>query len=667
MPSNAAPLLLGIDTGGTYTDAVIMRQIGDRPELVAKAKALTTHDALAEGIAGAVQAVLERSGCDPARIALVSLSTTLATNALVEGHGERVALVAIGFDPRDMARAGLAQTLGTDPVIHLAGGHTSHGLEKNPLDMAPLADAFDGIAGVAVAGLFATRNPAHEIAVRDHLIEQTGLPVTCSHDLSARLNGPKRALTTVLNARLVPLIGRLLDAVTGVLADKAISAPLMIVRGDGALVGEAFARRKPVETILSGPAASLVGASFLTGEADALVNDIGGTTSDVAVLSGGKPSIDPDGATVGGHRTMVEAVAMRTFGLGGDSAVNPTIEGLTVRLDLGPQRWLPVCALAHSHGTAIHHALDRQLKGALSTRHDGCFAWRVGACSVELSIAEKRLFDRLTDDPHPVSDLLSSTSERPALDRLVARGLVRMAGPTPTDAQHALGNQTGWDVSAARKAMDLLARRKGGSGNPIAASGEDMARRIVATVERRSADVVLETAFAADGRATDLVRNPLVTDELDRRAAGNSAGLVSISIDLARPLVGLGASAKLYHPGAARLLGTHAIVPPDADVANAIGAVVGQVVQKAVVTVSQPEDGQFRVTGEPSPFVEEKTALDRARANAENAALGLAREAGAVDATVSVDMGMRRATIEGRDMLLEAVVTVTATGRPALA
>ncbi len=534
MSRKAAPLLLGIDTGGTYTDAVIMRQGAGRPDLIAKAKSLTTHDALAHGIAGAVQAVLERSGCDPADIALVSLSTTLATNALVEGHGERVALVAIGFDPRDMARAGLAQTLGSDPVIHLAGGHTSHGMEKHPLDMAALDDAFDGIAGVAVAGLFATRNPAHETAVRDYLIARTGLPVTCSHDLSARLNGPKRALTTVLNARLVPLIGRLLDAVTGVLADKVISAPLMIVRGDGALVGEAFARRKPVETILSGPAASLVGASFLTGVADALVNDIGGTTSDVAVLSGGKPTIDPDGATVGGHRTMVEAVAMRTFGLGGDSAVMPQTEGLTTRIDLGPQRWLPVSVLAHRHGASVHRALDRQLKGALSSRHDGCFAWCAGKVSPDLSVAERRLFDRLTPDPQPVSDLLATTAERPALERLVARGLARMAGPTPTDAQHVLGNQTEWDVAAARKTMDLLARRKGGNGNPIAASGEDMARWIVATVERRSADVVLETAFAADGRATDLARNPLVMQELDRRAAGKVAGLVAISVDLAR-------------------------------------------------------------------------------------------------------------------------------------
>ena len=666
MRPKAVPLLLGIDTGGTYTDAVIMRQTEAGPELVAKAKALTTHDKLADGIAGAVRAVLDRSGCDPAEIALVSLSTTLATNALVEGHGERVALVAIGFDPRDMARAGLAQTLGSDPVIHIAGGHTSHGLEKITLDLAPLANAFDGIAGVAVAGLFATRNPNHEIAVREHLITRTKLPITCSHELSARLNGPKRALTTVLNARLVPLIGRLLDAVTGVLADKAISAPLMIVRGDGALVGEAFARRKPVETILSGPAASLVGASFLTGEVDAVVNDIGGTTSDIALLRNGKPSIDPDGATVGGHRTMVEAVAMRTFGLGGDSAVSPHMEGLTVRLVLGPQRWLPVSSLAHRFGTLVHHALDRQMKGSLTSSLDGCFAWRVGTGGTGLSAIEMRLYDRLTTTPQPLTTLLSGQSERPALDRLVGRGLARMAGPTPTDAQHVMGNQSEWDMDAACKAMDLLARSKGGNGQRIAAGGGDMARRIVAAMERRSADVTLETAFAADGRAADLARNSLVTEELDRRAAGGGDRLVSVSIDLSLPLVGLGASAGLYHPGAARLLGTRAIVPPDADVANAIGAVVGQVMQKAVVTVSQPEDGMFRVTGEQASLTSEEAALDRAEELATHTSLQQAQAAGAADATVSVETDMRRARIEGRDTLVEAIVTATATGRPAL-
>ncbi len=119
------------------------------------------------------------------------------------------------------------------------------------------------------------------------------------------------------------------------LAAVGIAAPLMVVRGDGALISAAMARERPIETILSGPAASIVGARWLTGETDALVSDIGGTTTDVALLRDGRPEIDPLGARVGGWRTMVEAVAMRTTGLGGDSEVH-LVRGARRRLAAGP-------------------------------------------------------------------------------------------------------------------------------------------------------------------------------------------------------------------------------------------------------------------------------------------------------------------------------------------
>src|SRR5690606_9372711 len=141
---------------------------------------------------------------------------------------------------------------------------------------------------------------------------RTGLPVTASHELSANLGGPRRSLTTLLNSRLIPMIERLVAATESFLPRRGIPAPLMVVRRDGARVSADFARARPIETILSGPAASLVGARHLTGLDDALVSDIGGTTTDVAVLDRGRPRLDPEGALVGGHRTMVEAVAMRT-------------------------------------------------------------------------------------------------------------------------------------------------------------------------------------------------------------------------------------------------------------------------------------------------------------------------------------------------------------------
>ncbi|MDX5393482.1 MAG: hydantoinase/oxoprolinase family protein, partial [Caulobacteraceae bacterium] len=305
-------IFLGVDTGGTYTDAVILVDAANR--ILGKAKALTSRHDLAVGIGQAVDAALAAAGVAARDVALVSLSTTLATNALVEGQGARVALVFIGFDDSDLSRGGLSEALKGDPVLAISGGHTHAGTEAAALDLVALEEGLhtlaDQVSGFAIASSFATRNPAHEIAARDLIRRVTGCPVTCSHELSANLNGPKRALTAVLNARLIGMIDRLVAACERHLVAIGIDAPLMVVRGDGALISAAMVRERPIETILSGPAASIVGARWLTGASDALVSDIGGTTTDVALLRDGLPEIDPEGARVGGFRTMVEAVAM---------------------------------------------------------------------------------------------------------------------------------------------------------------------------------------------------------------------------------------------------------------------------------------------------------------------------------------------------------------------
>ena len=319
-------ILLGVDTGGTYTDAVLIR--GEA--VLAKAKALTTRHDLADGIGAAVARVLEVAKVSADRVAMASLSTTLATNALVEGQGGRIGLVYIGFAAADLETHGISAALGGDPVLVLGGGHTHAGAEAAPLDL----DALEGwakkqdVSAFAVASSFAVRNPAHELAAKEMLRQVTGRPVTASHELSAKLGGPKRALTALLNARLVGLTHHLIARAEETLRAQGIDAPMMVVRGDGALISAAQAMERPIETILSGPAASIVGARWMTGARDALVSDIGGTTTDIALLRDGVPQIDPEGARVGPYRTMVEAVAMRTHGLGGDSEVRVITEGL---------------------------------------------------------------------------------------------------------------------------------------------------------------------------------------------------------------------------------------------------------------------------------------------------------------------------------------------------
>ncbi len=661
-------IFLGVDTGGTYTDAVVLDSATDM--VLGKAKSLTTRQDLALGIGRAVDAALSAAQIAPQEIAMVSLSTTLATNALVEGQGGRVALVFIGFDDGDLERGGLREALGGDPVIRLAGGHSHAGQEVTALDLAALQAAVSthSVMGFAVAARFATRNPAHELAARDLIRRVTGQPVTCSHELSANLNGPKRALTAVLNARLIGMIDRLVTACETHNRKRGIEAPLMVVRGDGALISAAMVRERPIETILSGPAASIVGARWLTGAQDALVSDIGGTTTDIALLKGGLPEIDPLGARVGGFRTMVEAVAMRTTGLGGDSEAHLRTTGLEGGFFLGPRRLIPVSLLAVEHGAMVHDALDRALSVDAVGEHDGRFVVPMEFDPAGLTAREAGLLARITQ-PMPLTAALASRLEVAAMDRLIARGLVMLSGVTPSDASHVLGGLTDWDASAAQKAVALMARRRNGRGERIAASPGALAQSIIDQLTEQTATCLLEAAFGEDEMFAGQDGSVLAQHPLLRAGLNQHRGVVELSARLGVPVIGLGASAPYYYGAVGARLGAKMILPEHAGVANAIGAVVGQVSQRATGLVSSAGEGQFtaHLASGPERFTSKAAALAAMEAALISEARTRARLAGADELLIATSRDIREAEVEGRAMFIEATLTATASGRPRVA
>jgi N-methylhydantoinase A/oxoprolinase/acetone carboxylase beta subunit len=661
---------LGLDTGGTYTDAVIFDNLQN--SVAAKAKSLTTRHDLAVGIAGAAAKVLDNSGVTAGDISLVSISTTLATNALVEGQGGRTALVMIGFGEKDIERAGLKNALRDDPVIFLPGGHDTFGNAK-PLDLSALDDALDDLAdhvsAFAVAGYFAVRNPAHEIAVRELIHRRTKRPVTCSHELSSKLDGPKRALTTLLNARLIDMIARLINATKGFLDTQGITAPLMVVRGDGSLVSAQFALQRPIETILSGPAASIVGAHFLTDMDEAIIADIGGTTTDIAILDEGRPRIDDAGASVGGYRTMVEAVAMRTHGLGGDSEVKLDETALHATIQLGPRRLSPISLTAIAHPDIIIPVLKRQLKQLIPTRLDGRFAFVTGMpenMAAGLSKSQAALLARLTEVPQPLDRLLKGTAELATLDALVSRGLAMIAGFTPSDAKHVCGAFTHWNSEAATLAATLFTRKRDGNGNLLCETPEAFSQMVINRLIQQSANYILESVFYEDGLdGASIVKSPLI-----ERALNRTPGIARMALFLDRPLIGLGASAPAYYPAAADIVGLQCHVPDDADVANAIGAVVGQVRVQVSAEVVQNENMQFAVTGteielSENLFNEEEDALSAAKAACERAASEKAERAGANNVTVTVKDDIRATVLDGQRHFVSASILATASGRPA--
>lgn len=662
--------LLGVDTGGTYTDAVLLDEVSD--VVVASAKALTTRPDLALGVGAAIDAAIAQASVPVADIAMVSLSTTLATNALVEGQGGRVALVTVGFDDTELARAGLAEALHADPLIRLMGGHTHAGAEAAPLDLSVLRAGLEGldpsVSAFAVASSFATRNPAHEVAVRDLIRDVTGMPVTCSHELSSALGGPKRALTAVLNARLIGLIDGLISACETHLHKVGITTRLMVVRGDGALVSADMAREKPIETILSGPAASVAGASWLTGETDALVSDIGGTTTDVCLLRDRRPQIDPQGARVGPFRTMVEAVAMRTTGLGGDSEVHVT-DSLQPGLRLGPRRLMPVSLAAQQFPALVHDALNRALAQDIPAPDGGQFVIPLWDQMPQgLDAREATVAGRLHDGPVRLGQAVQTRMEGPALARLVDRGLIMRAGVTPSDAAHMAGIVDVWDKDAAEKALALFARKRTGAGQRIAPDAMTMARMIIDQLTEQTVDCLLQAAFAEDerdlGDPASLAQHPLAKAGLD-----GHADIVQMRLSLGVPVIGLGASASAYYGAVGTRLGTRMVLPAHGGVANAIGAVVGQVRMQVTGTVTGAGVDAFVVhlPAGPQTFTDKVSALTALEYALSDVATQKARKAGVEDVRLTVTCDVNEAEVEGQPMFIDAAMRVVASGRPRIA
>ena len=659
--------ILGVDTGGTYTDAVILE---DEERVIAFSKALTTHSDLSLGIGLAIQKAIKKKNTATEKISLVSLSTTLATNALVEGQGDRVALVMIGFQDSDLEKHSIFDALKGDPFLVIEGGHNYAGFEKSPLEKNKLSKWISGIKGVsayAVCSQFAVRNPEHELEAAEIIRKLTDKPVSLSHQISAKLNGPKRALTAVLNARLIALIDLLIVKAEHVIKSLGILAPLMVVRGDGALISAAQAREKPIETILSGPAASIVGARWLTGETEAIISDIGGTTTDIAVLKGGKPAIDPRGASVGPYRTMVEAVAMYTFGLGGDSEVKLELEGLGGHISLGPKRVIPVALAASIEPDLIHQTLDSQLKNETPNDFDARFIRRTRASTEPvLSERDDKVYRRIGEQFYPMSEVVKSRLDLQSVIKLVSIGVAQISAVTPSDASHVLGKSNAWDKEAAIKAIDLFARRRNGSGELLAGSTAQMAERIVCQLTDQTSSSILEMAFSEEkvdfGDKPDvLAKHPLIQFGL----AGYS-DLIKVNVGISKKIIGLGASAPTYYPAVGTELNCEVILPEYAGVANAIGAVVGKIVMRESGVISSPSEGKYLVhlDGKPVNFTSEVKALKVLEEKLTEKSIQKAKEAGAENVSVNIDREIKTANIENRSVFVEASVLVEASGRP---
>ena len=663
MPSSPS-YLIGVDTGGTYTDAALIEARGHR--VVARAKAITTKGDLAIGVTEAITLAIAQlpQGLRAQDIGLVSVSTTLATNAVVEGHGSAVGVLLIGFDAQMVERTGIAQAFPGLPVEVIAGGHDHNGDARVPLDLAALDAALERMAAkvdaFAVASTFAVRNAAHEHAAREHIVARTGKPVTLSTELSSDLDAPRRALTAALNARLIARVTLLIEAVQRAMAQLQIVCPLMIVKGDGTLALAETVATRPIETVLSGPAASLVGAQWLSGLQSFILSDMGGTTTDLGILRDGRPQVTAQGAEVGGWRTMVRAIDVRTVGLGGDSEIHLGAGG---KLTVGPQRVVPVALLGARYPEVLT-LLEADLADVDggSSLHGRFvllpFGARNGAATTELSAREREVLAAVTERPQALRRLAGSLGAQRAVAALKRKGLVQVAAFTPSDAAHVLGLQANWSAPAAQLAAQLGCRLRD-MKFPTPERVQQFAHDVWSETVRLSARTILDTAFGEHLREDKLISAVC--------SGAQGLGLARVSITPTVPVVAVGGPVQVYYREVGRRLGCEVVFPEFGDVANAVGAATGVVAQTVTVRVAGDGSGLFMLhsTVGTRQFTDPQVALQAAGDLARQAATEAVQHMGAAHPEVRVTVTKQMLPNAVSDTgLLEAVVVAEAIGRP---
>lgn len=661
---------LGIDTGGTFTDAVL---VDDNKQIVNAEKSLTTRFDLSIGI-GDVIAKLPAGSLDG--VSMVSLSTTLTTNSVVEDLGAPVAVLLPGYNEEQVKQSGLLDILASQLVVILDGGFDAVGQEQLPLDEAAARAAIEKlqyqVSAFAISSMFGTRNSSHENRIKQMVTDITGMPVICGHELASSLGAPRRALTAALNARMVPPIKELIASVQKILKRHRIEAPLMIVKGDGSLASLENAIEKPIGTVLSGPAASVIGACQLSGLDNAIVADMGGTTTDIAIVHNGQPQLCADGAKIGDWQPMVEAVRVNSIGLGGDSEVR---FGGHKGLSIGPRRVVPTSLLAHLYPEVIPK-LEAQLAGMASARSNR-FVMRLEnnqALLQQLTPIEREAWESLADGPLELEAVVEKNREYArALAKLKRIGLAIYSGFTPTDAVHVLSINSHWDREAAVLSARLWMRQMRflyGFGkwefDDVDSACRQVYDLVIASIRSLLIEVGLcESGLNANSKKLDSMVEMITGMVLQSQHNGGDKPLFNLDFASDYPIVAVGAPAASYYRDVADSMNIGLHLPAHADVANAFGAVMGSVIQRAQVTVTQPQFGTFCLFHQDQPM--QFDSLDAAKAQARGIVTELAQQralqAGAINPQISLaydDIHVKD-EVDG-ELFLESTVIATAIG-----
>jgi N-methylhydantoinase A/oxoprolinase/acetone carboxylase beta subunit len=334
-------MILGIDVGGTHTDAVLIEDL----KIKKKTKTLTNEKNLIDSLLCVTSELLRGEPLE--KLKRVVLSTTISTNAIVQNKTDRVSLVLVsgpGLSP---------SLLNIKEDVHFVSGYVNHrgieiaGIDQNEVSGIGVLLKEQGVEHVGIVGKFSTRNPGQEIKIQEIIRDQLK-HVSLGHKMSGHLNFPRRISTTYLNAAIWGVYNDFVKQVLNFVHQWGFEIPVYILKADGGTVDITQSVKLPVETILSGPAASIMGVlSMFDRKEDVIALDIGGTTTDIAIFADGVPLLEALGVTINDYKTLIRGLRTKSIGIGGDSRVKFEDH----KIIIGPEREGPAAALGGTYPT----------------------------------------------------------------------------------------------------------------------------------------------------------------------------------------------------------------------------------------------------------------------------------------------------------------------------
>jgi len=653
---------IGIDTGGTYTDAVVYDFTNKK--ILGTAKALTTKEDLSIGILEALDALPP----EPLKKAkVISLSTTLATNACVEDKGGNAKLIFFGGDANVINKNGKAYGLPPAHEMVIQESYTKFSGEiVRDVDwdafLTNIESDFDGLDGVGIIEINAMRNSAViEKKARELFLQKHNMPVVCGHELFNELNCLQRGSSTLLNARLVPVIREFLDAIKQAMTARGISASVVIVRSDGGLMSQEFAHVRPVETLLCGPAASVLGSACLTDAPNNIVVDMGGTTTDIALIKDGAPVKVLDGVKIGKWKTFVNGLYINTFGLGGDSAIHYSDK----KVFLEHYRVVPLCVAAAKYPQIIDNLKNLLGDTHKHTKylHEHYILIKDITDNLRYTSDEKTFCAALKNGPLILQDACSAIPGKDIytlnMSRLLKEGVVQICGLTPTDIMHIKGDFDKFPAEASRLAAQFVASNLNISVDELCGRVYDEVKRklyvniVKALLENK------DSRYMRSGVSQEVER--FINESYDAAKANisNEAkhSYLSMMFSTEFVLTGVGAPIHIFLGDVAKMLGTKAVTPKHCEVANALGAIVGNIHATNVVEIRPTYDAAgitgYTVYGNNATkaFTKREDAETFALEDAKNGAYAEAVKRGALgDITTTCTLSTNEA--ETRDGIL---------------